>query len=294
VENPDEVVSWQWEVKGTPCDRLFQNLPGSTATSTNGELSYTLNNADQQNAAIDFTLSGNYEVTLTAEFADGSSIGCTWIVQVKAPGLRVELCWDETGPTASSPRDMDLHLGRQGTTFEWFDGDTDCYFGSCQDNTPDPFWGYEDSPIDNCTGPGARGDFVGSCPNPRLDIDNIFQGESYVPENINLDNPRDGDRFRVMVHHWDSNDVAVQPLVNVYCGGELRGSFGQAPDVVMGFDEGGGRCGGDMWHVTDVLMEVDDAGTTTGCRLRPIFPPDGAPGDRFIPTDICTYDGIQR
>jgi hypothetical protein len=152
-------------------------------------------------------------------------------------------------------------------------------------------WGYADTPIGNCTGPGARGNFSGSCPNPRLDIDNITEGSSFVPENINLDNPNDGDRFRVAVHHWSSETRETHPIVNVYCGGTLKGSYGQAPDQVMGFDEGGGRCpeAGDIWRVTDIMMEVNDQGETTGCRLRPVIPPDGQIGDRYITTDDCSY-----
>ena len=286
-----DAASWQWEVRGTPCDRMFEGLPGSTATSENGQLSYTLHDANSRDASIDFTLSGDYEVTLTVTREDGSEFTCTWIVHVRAPGLRVELCWDATGPTASSfggTVDLDLHLGKEGTTAEWFD-DQDCDYSSCKSYSyMGVDWGYADTPIDNCTGPGARGSFTDSCPNPRLDIDNIATSSEYVPENINLDNPADGDRFRVMVHHYTSTTRLTRPLVNVYCGGELRGTYGAAPDEVDGFDEGGGRNGGDMWRVADVQMEVDSAGTTTGCALAPIHPPEATSG-YYITTDDSTY-----
>ncbi len=286
-----DAVAWRWEVVGTPCDRMFQAIPGSTATSDNGQLSYTLHGAATEDASIDFTLSGDYEVTLTVTRADGSEFTCTWIVHVRAPGLRVELCWDATGPTADSfggTVDLDLHLGKEGTTSTWFDGQ-DCDYLSCKGYSFERVdWGYADTSLDNCTGPGARGTFEGSCPNPRLDIDNISQTSEYVPENVNLDNPNDGDRFRVMVHHYTSTTRLTRPLVNVYCGGELRGTYGAAPDRVEGFDEGGGRNGGDMWRVADIEMDVDAAAGTTDCMLTPLHP-DGSTTGYLITTGDSTY-----
>lgn len=273
----DDAVAWRWSVVGTPCDRMFQAIPGSTATSDNGQLSYTLHAGGEQDASLDFTLSGDYEVTLEVDRADGSTFTCTWIVPVRAPGLRVELCWDETGPTAADPIDVDLHLGRRGVTHAWFD-DQDCDYSSCKGTSftfgdeEELDWGYPDTPITRCSGPGARGDFDGSCPNPRLDVDNIYESGEYVPENINLDNPNDGDEFRVMVHHYDSSETPVRPLVSVYCGGQLRGAYGAAPDFVEDFSMGGGRESGHMWRVVDIAMEVDGSGTTTGCELTPITP----------------------
>ena len=272
----DDVQSWHWQVSGTPCDRMFQAIPGSTATPENGQLSYTLHDADQRDAALDFTLSGDYGVHMEATLDDGSSFSCDWIVHVRAPGLRVELCWDATGPTAEDQfggtTDVDLHLAKTGTTAEWFDDD-DCDYSTCK--SPDVLhdhWGYSPSPGERCTAPEADG----TCPNPRLDIDNISQSETYVPENINLDNPNDGDSFRVMVHHYSSTERLTHPLVNVYCGGELRGSYGVSPDQVQGFDQGGGRRHGDMWRAVDVQMQVDAQGVTTDCQLDPLRDADGS------------------
>src|SRR5688500_16429788 len=59
-----DATAWRWEVVGTPCDRMFQGLTGSTATSENGQLSYQLHGASSRDASLDFTLSGDYEVTL--------------------------------------------------------------------------------------------------------------------------------------------------------------------------------------------------------------------------------------
>lgn len=283
-----DAVGWRWEIVGNPCDRMFQAIPGSTATSESGELSYTLEGGDTSSPEIDFTLSGDYEVTMTVTRATGDEFTCTWIVSVRAPGVRVELCWDITGPTSGfDALDVDLHLGKHGTTLAWFD-EQDCHYATCQAFDTPPSWGYADTPITNCRGPGARGGFTAACPNPRLDVDNIFEDDEYIPENINVDNPGDGDRFRVMVHHYDFSDVATRPLVNVYCGGTLRGTYGADPDFVTGFDMGGGDEGGDMWRVVDITAEVDADGTTTGCDLAPILPP-GMMSGYWITTDDATF-----
>ncbi|MBN2361694.1 MAG: hypothetical protein JXR83_19735, partial [Deltaproteobacteria bacterium] len=97
-----DATAWHWSVTGTPCDRMFLALPGSTATAENGQLSFTLHNATSPQASIDFTLSGDYTVTLDVALGSGEIFSCTWIVHVRAPGLRVELCWDATGPTAAN------------------------------------------------------------------------------------------------------------------------------------------------------------------------------------------------
>lgn len=271
----DDVESWHWSVLGSPCDRMFLNLHGSPATPENGQLSFRLLHGDQRDAALAFTLSGDYQVTLDVGLAGGGQFSCTWIVHVRAPGLRVELCWDVTGPTApNTALDIDLHLGKRGLTDRWF-RNTDCYYATCQGDMARGLWDYPASPLSVCTGTGSRGGFTDSCPNPRLDIDNIHEVESYVPENINLDNPRNGESFRVMIHHYDYTDLAAKPLVNIYCGGELRGSYGAPPDQVENFRYGGGDEDGSMWRVVDVTMEVDSSGLTNDCNLLPLTDPSG-------------------
>jgi len=206
--------------------------------------------------------------------------------------MRVELCGDATGPTAATgfggTVDLDLHLARRGTTPEWFD-DLDCDYSTCKANRYSRLdWGYADTSLSKCTGPGARGDAADSCPNPRLDIDNISDSDECVPENVNLDNPNDGDQFRVMVHHYTSTTRTAHPLVNVYCGGELRATYGSAPDLVDGFDEGGSRNGGDMWRVADIVTHVDGSGATD-CTLTPLSPPGSTTGGHWVTTDDSSF-----
>lgn len=116
--------------------------------------------------------------------------------------------------------------------------------------------GYPDSPGSEC-------DVIsGSCNNPRLDIDNI---RSNVPENINIDNPNDGDSFRIMAHMYSGNR-ATNPIISVYCGGRLRAVLGEPPDQVN-MTQPGGACGGHSWRVADVTMIVDEDTGFTDCNL---------------------------
>ena len=276
-----DATAWHWAVTGTPCDQMFRSIAHSTATAENGQLSFRLVNGNTRDAGLELKLSGDYTITLTVTRGDGSTFVCTWIVHVRAPGLRVELCWDVTGPTSTlfTAVDVDLHLGKAGATTAWFAAN-DCYYGNCRRSAAGPGWGLPASAPGSC---GA----TGACPNPRLDIDNIFETTSYVPENINVDNPENGDTYRVMVHHF-SDDRVVHPLVNIYCGGALEATYGASPDRVSMFSHGGGDGGGDMWRVADITMAVDGSGTTTGCSVTPLHP-SGASTGYAVTTDSTVY-----
>ena len=266
------VTSWAWTVTGGPCDQLL--------AATSGSVSYQLAGATTSVLHFRPTLSGDYTITVTMTLPDGTVYTCTFVVHVRGPGLRVELCWDTTGST-----DIDLHLHRPGSTTDFFDtgggGATspdDCYYANCSASdwlfpgAAQPDWGYPRSPLAECVGgpEGATWMTVGNCANPRLDIDNIRTVGK--PENINVDNPRDGETFRVLVHFY-SGAVTTHPMVNVYCGGTLLGTYGAAPDLVGGFDSGPYGHTGPMWRVVDATTLVDAAGTTTGCNLAALHPP---------------------
>jgi hypothetical protein len=96
------------------------------------------------------------------------------------------------------------------------------------------------------------------------------------PENTNIDNPKDKDTFRAMVHYFGQDsatstaNVDEHPMVNIYCGGNLVATFGQAPDLVMGFNNGAGWNAGQMWRVADVQAHV--AGGVTTCTVTAIHP----------------------
>jgi hypothetical protein len=137
-------------------------------------------------------------------------------------------------------------------------------------------WGYEASPLEACeSGPlGAVWRQVGECTNPRLDIDNNLSEDegTGLPENINLDIPRDGETFRIMVQNFTGD--RAHPLVNVYCGGTRIATYGASPDELPNFDGNyGGDSMGAMWRVADVTTFVDADGNTTACDSVALQPP---------------------
>ncbi len=265
------VQSWQWDVTGGPCDQLF-------LTTTN-PLTQSFTLAGQNTSSLTFrpSLSGDYTVHVRITAVGGMVYDCTFIVHIGGPGLRVEQCSDRTSST-----DIDLHLHRPDTTTQWAtlaNGTTsqdDCHFRNCKSTAnPAVTWGYANSPLAECVGgpEGVQWQALGFCRNPRLDIDSIDVNGR--PENINVDTPQNGGTYRVMVHYW-AGSGAAHPLVNVYCGGHLRGTYGQAPDVVPNFDSSGSTTG-DVWRVVDATPAVV-GGVTTDCTLAPLHPPGMATG----------------
>ena len=168
-------------------------------------------------------------MTLRVTTPDGI-FQCGWIVDVTGPGLRVK-CYPE-----SETQDLDLFLMRATVA----PGDGAPFRGSRGTNanatyTPNPNvcswanceamlrmsptranWGYPNSGLEACEG-GPQGDQwrgLGFCANPRLDIDNNLSEGTGLPENINVDNPRNGEGFRIMVQNFTGR--LARPLVNVY------------------------------------------------------------------------------
>jgi hypothetical protein len=264
--------AWSWKIEGGPCDAVLGN-------------SFTVDNPTTAKPTIHFNLSGDYPVTMTVQTPDGPK-SCSFIIHVTGPGLRVELCWEGTGF-----RDIDLHLLREDFGAKWCEPTHDCYFKTCKATSPWAMksWGYAQGPLALCHGspegtPLLGGCFLwpdfwecrGSCANPRLDIDNIaFVG---IPENINVDTPTDGQRFRVMVHYYNGAGEA-HPMVNIYCNGHRMATYGQAPDQVNGFDNATGNigeCMSNSWRVADVTTHV--SGGVTSCTVDAIHPPQQTTG----------------
>lgn len=253
-----------------------------------------------------FALSGDYLVK--GEFdLEGKHYACTVRVHVRAPGLRAELCW------TPMPNDIDLHFARlQGATtcdgpHGWFEscrtgpGGDDCYYNQsvgCA-GLLSPNWGYANSPLSACTGWGSRRGVATfplppTCTNPRLDLDDITCDPSVLdpnnaglagelgafcgPENINLDNPRNGDRFVVAAHAY-STTGAVHPHINLYCNGQRRLSVGYDPinnpnfPVLLQSGPTGPNeapdFGGDLWVAATVQAVVQN-GQLVDCKVNPV------------------------
>jgi hypothetical protein len=95
------VATWQWDVTGGPCDRLF------TTTTSPVVQTFTLTGANGPTLTLRPTLSGDYTVHVRITTPDGTVYECTFIVHIAGPGLRVEMCSNRTSST-----DIDLHVHR--------------------------------------------------------------------------------------------------------------------------------------------------------------------------------------
>jgi hypothetical protein len=281
-----DVASWQWTVTGGPCDQLF-------LTTTNPvRQSFTLAGATTSQLTFTPSLSGDYTVTVRITLTDGTVYTCTFIVHIRGPGVRIEMCSNRSRDT-----DIDLHVHRPGTTSPWFTttqngnmvNPDDCFYMTCKAGSTAANvanWGYPNSNISECRGgpEGAAWQNLGYCRNPRLDIDSIRANG--VPENVNIDVPQNGGSYRVMVHYY-SGSGAAQPLVNIYCGGRMLASYGLPANPVPGFDEPGAlfdEWSGDMWHVADIVPTVS-GGVTTGCNITQLHPNGQTNGYRVTTDD---------
>lgn len=264
-------TAWKWDIQGGPCD----NLLGA---------SYTVSGGTTATPTINFTLSGDYTVTMTVTTPVGD-LSCTFVIHVQGPGLRVELCWEGTGS-----RDIDLHLLRSDFQTKWCDDVHDCYYMTCKATSPWKMqaWNYSYSPLSECEGGPEGADWAsdfGHCENPRLDIDNI--DTPGLPENINVDAPLTGQNFRVMVHYYNGSGEA-HPMVNIYCDGHRVATYGQSPDVVTGFTTSGQYgCQGHTWRVADVKTDVSSGSTL--CDVRALHPANQTTG-YYVKMNSTDYD----
>ncbi len=353
--NPASATNWKWTATGGDCDNIlphpsFQlfNNQNATGQAIGGTQKTGLGPNGNQTGLIAgpgsgvdatlypaFALSGDYLVT--GEFdLSGKHYSCTVKVQVRAPGIRAELCW------TPMPNDVDLHFARlQGATgcsgpHGWFEscksgtGGDDCYYNQAVGCTgpSNPGWGYATSALSACKGWGSRrtGQFE-QCVNPRLDSDNITCGKNVLDpnnqgllgqfgfcaaENINLDNPNNGDRFAIGAHAYGTTG-AVHPHINIYCNGERRLSLGYDPLNNQNFPvllEAGPTnsqqtiapdFGGDFWAAATVQAVVS-GGQLTDCTIEPVHPvafkanKDGSP-DYCVdtnPENASTYASDDR
>jgi hypothetical protein len=235
-----------------------------------------------------FGLSGDY--LLQGEWdLNGIHYVCTQKVQVRAPGIRAELCWDTVGGMeAANPagNDLDLHVATLQdlgcTTHGW---DLTCtrtdatgHFigGDCYYLNTSPNWPYPPSASSACSGWSSRG--APPCTNPRLDQDNITCDKTIddptntllfcAPENINLDDPGDGQSFVVGVNHYANHGGTsnARPHVNLYCNGERVLSVGINPvtgQTLPVMNHGGQDTSGDLWTVGTVKAHVGNGQLTT-------------------------------
>ena len=292
--NDAATATWEWTLTKGPCDvvlgktsfSLTSAVDGVTGTMTNAADSVTFSGVGLSKFKVNFQLSGSYTLHLKITRTNGEVYECEWVIRVVSNGLRIELCWDTTGAHNSGGRDLDLFLGKNGVTedvevegacglssdtYPGWTEDTACFYYNCKtanykmssSELPEgeyPWdvegWGYAET---NST-----------TPNPRLDIDNIH--DVGKPENINVDNPKNGDTFRVLVrlYPWSNHsnnteeqyggNVNTHPVVNVYCGGTLKATYGVSPQYTLKNED-------DSWKV--VQIKWVGSVSSDACELAP-------------------------
>jgi len=257
-----------------------------------------------------FSLSGDY--LLAASWTlDGVPYTCSVKIQVRAPGLRAEGCWS----TENQGDDLDLHMAKASNfpkcagEEDWSDqgsgptcegANEDCYYGDClgfasSDGGSFVDWGYDPGTSSECDGWGSQAEGTDSCNNPRLDRDAngtsgicdpnetnpngmSFNGPFCGSENINLDNPNDGDVFAVAMRFYTKNgNTNPNPHVNIYCNGARVLSAGYDPVAGNEFPQminDGGDTTGDMWKVGLVTTQVSNGVLTCNVAPTPSQVPD--------------------
>lgn len=306
--------NWHWDIE---CPASVPSELCPAPVSPNAE-----------DSDIYFTASGAYRVRMSVTLEDGSTVNCAWSVYVRGGGLRVELNWDTMLDTAGST-DVDLHLHRwtrNGVDTNFFSATDDCYYATCTPASEIDWPGHTPSALEHCEdAPHGGGEIwrrVGSCANPRLDVDtngndggpngglcrasqtDPNQSDFCAPENINVDQPIIGMPYRIMVNYYNSNlhTGRTNATVNVYCAGALRGSFGHDPLVFLN-NGNPFRGANDNWYVADVVFFEGECGLD--CTVYPIgtiapgtvrLAPDGRPllGAGFGPPWSCDYDATNR
>jgi hypothetical protein len=318
-------TDWKWTILGGDCDNvlpnptfgMYNNANSAIASSRRGSRTpvslqggkyVSTPNAPliavQDSAAGNgiaggkiypaFALSGDYLVQ--GEFTlGGVTQSCIQKVQVRAPGIRAELCWDTVGSV-----DLDLHFARlQGTSCSFGSHGwastcdpgllgnpilQDCHFAGCDSSGSAPGWGYVNSPDSACIGWGSARTTTSSqrCTNPRLDRDNVSCTRTErdplstlfcAPENTNIDNPKNGDVFSVGVNHY-SGLGTQHPHVNLYCNGERVLSAGYNPASGQTsfpvLNTPGLGTSGDFWTVATIKANVNASSVLTSCTVATI------------------------
>lgn len=260
------VKSYRWTVQKEDCDAVVKQ----TEIVLQGATSRVLKFQPSRPAF--------YHLTLEATDFAGHRATCGLEVPVEGVGMRVEMCWD-----TSTTTDLDLYLHDPYDREPWLTpGSSDIASGlnntTCNTSNgsaelrgqPRVDWGYADSLLSACQTPSFQG-FVGTgrCPNPRAADDNNQSIANGTTERMQLDNPLNGQSFRVMVHNF-SNQPA-RPRVFVYCGGVRVGTF-EAPASPANFVSADRGAYGVMWRAADVTTLVDAAGKVS-CRASEVPAP---------------------
>jgi len=249
-----DVKSYHWTVQKEDCDGVVTNAQ------------FVLQGTDNRVLTFQPSRPGFYHFSLEVTGVAGDRTSCKLEVPVEGVGMRVELCWD-----TSTTTDLDLYLHTPFDREPWFSrGSNDIQRGlnntTCNTSNaaaalrglPRVDWGYRDSPLSACNTPAFQ-EFlsVGRCPNPRAASDNNHSIAIGTTERMQLDDPQNGQRFRVMVQNFEN--TPARPHVFVYCGGQRSAAF-DAPASPNNFVANPRGAFGVMWRAADITTKVDASG----------------------------------
>jgi hypothetical protein len=259
-----DAQAYRWTLQKDDCDAVVKDAE------------FKLSGASTRVVTFQPSHPAFYHFTLEATDRRGRKASCKLEVPVEGIGMRVELCWD-----TSTSTDLDLFIhnpfdrepwltpgtpgvveGLNNTTCNTSNAAAELRFGQGRVN-----WGYADSPLSVCKTPAFDGFLPsGRCPNPRAADDNNQDIAIGTTERMQLDNPLDGQTFRVMVQNF-SNEAA-RPHVFVYCGGQKAAAF-DAPAAPSNFVSPNPGVFGVMWRAGDITTSVDPAGKVS-CSALPV------------------------
>ncbi len=307
----------EYRTPGTEVDTLGQSMQEHGFVVTAADLTAVTGGAPSVVYPA-FSLSGDYALAVAWELG-GQPYACSVKIHVSAPGLRADGCWSTEGVDD----DLDLHVAKVngfGTTCPdtegWSDvacpsGNQDCYYGDCYTPGGDATaaWGYTASASTACIGWGAQATSAATCNNPRLDRDTNGLSGTCNPaivdpnnstvcgaENINIDDPGDGDQFAVGLRFYGIDGTGTAPSlshVDVYCDGVRVLSSGYDPVSGAGFPAlltPGQDTGGDMWKVGLVTTSIGDGGLVS-CTTAPTHSKVADPS-RDGPTNAYCVDHV--
>lgn len=258
-----DVKSYHWALQMEDCDAVVQNTQ------------IVLQGVDSRVLQFQPSRPGSYHFTLEVTGAAGDHSSCKLEVPVAGVGMRVELCWD-----TSTMTDLDLYLHTPFDRAPWFTpgsfdlasslNGTTCNTSNAAArlrNLPRVDWGYGDSLLNACNTPSFQAFLgIGRCPNPRAADDNNQSIATGTTERMQLDNPGNAQRFRVMVQNFENQPA--RPHVFVYCGGQRAGAF-DAPSIPANFVASDPGIYGVMWRAADITSNVDASGKVS-CDATPV------------------------
>jgi hypothetical protein len=270
------VQSYRWSVIDEDCDAI---TPAPT---------YTLSAANQPVAKFTPGRPTGYHLRLEASGAFGQKASCDFVVPVTGQGVRIELCWATSTSTdldlfVHTPRNRDPFMMRPFTDTYAQYTDSTCNVLNCgaalREGKARVDFGYLDSPLERCAGGPSPDDFraLGRCPNPRSGVDDNQQLASGTTEVVQIDQPREGDTFRVLVHNFDNEPAS--PHLFVYCDGQRVAAL-DPPATPRDFVTPSPGDFGVMWRPADVVAHA--SGGSISCTVAPLMNASGTGPDVTI------------